>query len=62
MCVFTVKKDSSGRPLRAKSRIVVLSNKDPTEWTKADCFAPVVSLPVVRMLTALAVQQKRTLK
>jgi hypothetical protein len=62
MCVFTVKKDSSGRPLRAKSCIVVLSNKDPTEWTKADCFAPVVSLPVVRMLTALAVQQKRTLK
>ena len=62
MAVFTVKKDSSGKPLRAKSRIVVLGNKDPTEWTKADCFAPVVSLPVVRMLTALAVQQKRTLK
>jgi len=62
MAVFTVKKDSSGNPLRAKSRIVVLGNKDPTEWTKADCFAPVVSLPVVRMLTALAVQHKRTLK
>jgi len=62
MCVFTVKKDSQGRPFRAKSRIVVLGNKDPREWTKADCFAPVVSLPVVRMLTALAVQHKRTLK
>jgi len=62
MCIFTVKKDSSGRPHRAKSRIVVLGNKDPTDWSKADCFAPVVSLPVVRMLTALAVQQKRTLK
>jgi hypothetical protein len=62
MCIFTVKKDSIGRPCRAKSRIVVLGNKDPREWTKADCFAPVVSLPVVRMLTALAVQHKRTLK
>jgi hypothetical protein len=62
MCVFTVKKDSHGRPHRAKSCIVVLGNKDPTEWSKADCFAPVVSLPVVRMLTALAVQHKRTLK
>ena len=62
MCVFTVKKDSHGRPHRAKNRIVVLGNKDPTEWSKADCFAPVVSLPVVRMLTALAVQHKRTLK
>ena len=41
---------------------MVLGNKDPTEWSKADCFAPVVSLPVIRMLTALAVQHRRPLK
>jgi len=62
MCVFTVKKDSSGRPLRAKSRIVVLGNKDPTQWTKADCYAPVASIPVVRLFTALAVSKRCTLK
>jgi hypothetical protein len=62
MCVFTVKKDSSGKPVRAKSRIVVLGNKDPRNWSKSDCYAPVISLPMVRMLTALAVQKRRTLK
>ena len=46
MCIFTIKKDSSGHPHRAKSHIVVLGNKGPTDWSKADCFAPVVSLPV----------------
>ena len=62
MAVFTVKKDSLGRPLRAKSRIVVLGNKDPVAWSKADCYAPVASLPVVCFLTALAVNHKCTLK
>jgi hypothetical protein len=62
MAVFTVKKDSLGRPLRAKGRIVVLGNKDPVAWSKADCYAPVASLPIVRLLTALAVNHKRTLK
>jgi len=62
MTVFTVKMDSLGRPLRAKSRIVVLGNKDPVAWSKADCYAPVASLPIVRLLTALAVNSKRTLK
>jgi hypothetical protein len=62
MCIFTVKKDSRGLPIRAKSRIVVLGNKDPTMWTKADCYAPVVSLPMIRILTALAVSKKCTLK
>jgi hypothetical protein len=62
MCIFTIKRDSEGKPCRAKSRIVVLGNKDPREWTKADCFAPVVSLPTVRLLTALAVQHRSVLK
>ena len=62
MNVFTVKRDSLGRPIRANARIVALGNKDPVTWSKADCYAPVVSLPIVFLLTALAVLNKRTLK
>ncbi|MGH3053513.1 MAG: reverse transcriptase domain-containing protein, partial [Gaiellaceae bacterium] len=61
-CVLTIKRDSSGAPQRAKSRIVVLGNQDPVAWSKSDCFAPVVSYPIVRLLAALAVQNKTTLK
>jgi hypothetical protein len=62
MGVFTVKNDSDGKPLRAKSRIVALGNKDPVEWTKADCYAPVVSQPIVRLMTSLAVRNRTVLK
>jgi len=62
MGVFTVKNDSDGKPVRAKSRVVVLGNKDPVEWTKAECYAPVVSQPIVRLLTSLAVRNRTTLK
>jgi hypothetical protein len=62
MGLFTVKPDSDGKPQWAKSRIVVLGNKDPVEWTKAECYAPVVSQPMVRLLTALAVRNRTTLK
>jgi hypothetical protein len=61
MCTFTVKK-TNGVPIRAKSRIVVLGNLDPRPWSKSDCFSPVVSLPMVRLFTALAVHNKRTIK
>jgi hypothetical protein len=61
MCIFTVKR-TNGVPVRAKSRIVVLGNLDPRPWTKSGCFSPVVSLPMIRLLTALAVNNKRTLK
>jgi Reverse transcriptase (RNA-dependent DNA polymerase) len=61
MAVFTIKM-KDGVPVRAKCRIVVLGNKDPSNWSKADCYAPVVSLPVVRLLTALAVKHRRPLK
>ena len=47
MGVFTVKNDSDGKPVRAKSIVVALGNKDPVEWTKAECYAPVVSQPIV---------------
>ena len=42
MCILNIKKDAEGRPSRAKSLIVVLGNKDFTQWTKADCYAPMV--------------------
>jgi hypothetical protein len=61
MCTFTVKK-TNGVPTRAKSRIVVLGTFDDRPWTKSDCFSPVVPIPVVRLLTALAVHNKRILK
>jgi hypothetical protein len=61
MCTFTIKR-TNGVPTRAKSRIVVLGNFDPRPWSKSDCFSPVVSIPMVCLLTSLAVHNKRTVK
>jgi hypothetical protein len=61
MCIFTIKK-TNGIPTRVKSRIVVLGNHDHRQWSKADCFSPVVSIPMIRLFSALAVHNKRTLK
>jgi hypothetical protein len=61
MCTFTVKQNN-GVPTRAKSRTVVLGNFDPRPWSKSDCFSPVVSIPLVRLFTALAVHNKCTVK
>ena len=58
MAISTIKYDEVGLPKRAKYRIVALGNLDPHEWTKADCFAPVMSLKEVRLLTALAIKYK----
>ena len=55
MNIFNIKTDSEGRPKHAKLRVVVLGDKDPVEWTKAECYTPVVSQPIVRLLTSLAV-------
>ena len=41
---------------------MVLGNKDPAHWTKADCYAPTVSQPIVRLMAALAVRNRTTLK
>jgi len=61
MCIFTVK-HTNGIPTCAKSCIVVLGNLDQHIWSKSDCISPVVSIPMIRLLTALAVQNNRTLK
>jgi deoxyuridine 5'-triphosphate nucleotidohydrolase len=59
MAISTIKYDGSGAPIRAKYRIVALGNLDPHNWTKNDCFAPVLSHFELRFLTALAAQKKR---
>jgi len=61
MCIFVIK-HTNGVPTRAKSHIVVLGNLEQWSWTKADCFSPVISIPMIRLLTAMAVQRGRTLK
>lgn len=62
MGVLTIKTDRNGDPVRAKSCIVVLGNHDNMLWTKTNCFAPVVSAPVIRLMAALAVRNKMVLK
>ncbi len=61
ICNFTIK-CTNGVPTHAKSWSVVLGNFDPRLWTKTDCFSPVISIPMVRLLTALAVHNKCTIK
>ncbi len=61
MCTFTIK-HTYGVPIHVKSHIVVLGNFELQPWTKNDCFSPVVSIPMVRLLTALAVHKKYTIK
>lgn len=51
------KKDSLGCPHCAKSQTVVLGNKDPTDWTKGECFTPVVFLPVFFFFVCLLLLQ-----
>jgi hypothetical protein len=38
MGILTVKNDAEGRPVRAKSRIVVLGNHETTPWSKTELF------------------------
>jgi deoxyuridine 5'-triphosphate nucleotidohydrolase len=58
MAIATIKYDGSGQPDRAKYRIVALGNLDPNQWSKSDCFAPVLSQLELRFLIALAARQK----
>ena len=56
MAISTIKLDSDGKPLRAKYRIVALGNLDPYQWSKSDCYAPVLSLTEMRLLLAISVK------
>jgi hypothetical protein len=58
MAIATIKKDGQGNPIRAKYRIVALGNLDPHEWSKQDCFAPVMSQQELRLMISLAARNK----
>ncbi len=62
MCVLTIKKDKNLLLLCAKSQIVVLGNCECREWSKSDCFAPVLRFDSLRFLVSLATQHHRDLK
>jgi hypothetical protein len=59
MCILVTKKHEHGNPVRAKSRIVVLGNKYPQQWTKGDCFAPVATQAAVRLVVSLAIEHNK---
>ena len=58
MALSTIKKDENGQPKRCKYRIVVLGHLDNHNWSKTDCFAPVLSQPELRLLVDIAAGQK----
>ena len=62
MAISTLKKDKDGNPVRCKYRIVVLGNLDPHNWSKSDCFAPVLSQLELRTLLAIAASKNCTPK
>ena len=62
MAIATIKYDAFNRPKRAKYRIVVLGNHDPHTWSKDSTAAPVMSQLELRLLTALAISNRRVLK
>jgi hypothetical protein len=62
MAIATIKYDEHNRPKRAKYRIVALGNLDYHTWSKESTTAPVMSQLKLRILTSLAVYNKRVLK
>ena len=62
MAISTIKYDNHNRPKRAKYRIVVLGNLDYHNWSKESTAAPVMSQLELRLLTSLAIFNKRSLK
>jgi hypothetical protein len=59
MCVLVIKKDEHGNPVHVKSRIMVLCNKYPHQWTKGDCFAPVATQAAVILPVYLAIEHNK---
>jgi len=62
MAIATIKYDSNNLPKRAKYRLVVLGNMDYHTWSKEETSAPVLSQLELRLLTSLAVYNRRVLK
>ena len=62
MAISKIKYDEYNNLKRAKYRIVALGNLDLVNWTKSECYAPVMSLLEIRLLTSLATKHNRPLK
>jgi hypothetical protein len=62
MCVLVIKHDKDGRPLQAKSRIVVLGNFEDRLYDKSQRYAPVLKYSSLRLLIAKAIRAKRVLQ
>ena len=62
MCVLTIKTDEFHNPVRAKSRIAVLSNLESHMWTTAKCYALVLRQDSLCLLTSIAVENQCMLK
>ena len=58
MAVAVVKYNEKGQPYQAKYCIVVLGNLDPNNWSKSDCFAPVMSQLDFRILLSEACRKR----
>ena len=62
MCVLVVKNDKDGKPLRAKSRTVVLGDFGDRLYQKSQRYAPMLKYISLRLLTDKAVGDKRILQ
>ena len=60
ICVLLIKRDESLPPLRAKSGIVIFGNQEECDWSKPKGFTSVLCSDLLRLLTSLAVKQRRT--
>ena len=62
MFILVVKNYKDSKPLRSKSRIVVLGKFDELLYQKSQRYAPVIRYSSLRLLTAKAVWEKRILQ
>ena len=62
MCILVVKKNKYGKPLRAKSRIVVLGDFEDRLYQKSQRYATVLKYRSLRLLTANAVEDNHSLQ
>jgi len=62
MNILSVKPDSTGNPLRAKSRTVVLGNEEERCWEKTDVYAPVIGKTSARAFVANGIAMGRITK
>jgi len=62
MAIATIKYDKHNCAKRAKYCLVILGNLDYHTWSKEETAAPVLSQLELRILTALAIHNRRVLK